>query len=294
MPQVFHSCRLSDGVAHVEGNCDLALPWWSFTKTVISVVALRLAAREGLQLDLPLPGCAYSLRDLLRHRSGLPDYGGSMVYQAAVARGDKAWSTARLLAEVPPVPRFAPGRGWAYSNIGYMFARAHIELVAGCDMSVLVDRLIAAPLGLRSVRFATTPDDFRATGALGADVYDPGWVYHGCLIGTPGDAALLLHRVLAGHLLDGESLAQMLAVQPLGGVLPGRPWVQTGYATGLMSGRVKGAGRAIGHSGAGPFSVCAVYHFPDLEPAQTIASFTTGTDEGVAEFQAVKRALSAA
>ncbi|MGZ2258108.1 hypothetical protein [Roseobacter sp. A03A-229] len=57
---------------------------------------------------------------------------------------------------------------------------------------------------------------------------------------------------------------------------------------GLMSGDVGEAGRAIGHSEGGPFSVHAVYHFPDRPDSLTVACFTTGRYEGVPEFAAIK------
>ena len=82
----------------------------------------------------------------------------------------------------------------------------------------------------------------------------------------------------------------MLDTKVLGGAIPDRPWTECGYALGLMSGAVRGAGKAVGHSGAGPFSVNAVYHFPDLSDPITVASFTDGTAEGVAEFAAVRLA----
>jgi hypothetical protein len=55
-----------------------------------------------------------------------------------------------------------------------------------------------------------------------------------------------------------------------------------------MSGAVGEIGRAIGHSGGGPFSVNAVYHFPDRPDPVTVSCFTSGQDEGVAEFEAVR------
>jgi hypothetical protein len=51
------------------------------------------------------------------------------------------------------------------------------------------------------------------------------------------------------------------------------------------------AGRAIGHSGAGPFCVNAVYHFPDASLPVTVATFTDGNEEGRAEFEAVRLAF---
>ena len=105
------------------------------------------------------------------------------------------------------------------------------------------------------------------------------------------DAARLLHALFAGNLLQSATLNQMLTIRPLGGPIPGRPWEHFGYALGLMTGPMEGAGGAIGHSGGGPFSTNAVYHFPDVPDPITIACFTDGTNEGVAEFEAANLAL---
>ena len=86
----------------------------------------------------------------------------------------------------------------------------------------------------------------------------------------------------------------MLQRHHLGGGVPGRPWTSHGYALGLMSGEMDGVGRAIGHSGGGPSCVNAVYHFPDLAPPVTVAAFTDGSDEGVAEEVAARIAQSLA
>ena len=82
----------------------------------------------------------------------------------------------------------------------------------------------------------------------------------------------------------------MLQTHHLGGPIPGRPWTDCGYGLGLMSGRFGEVGRAIGHSGAGPFCANAVYYFPDVANPAVIASFTDGNDEGVAELEAVRLA----
>ncbi len=61
---------------------------------------------------------------------------------------------------------------------------------------------------------------------------------------------------------------------------------------GLMYGSMGASGRAAGHSGAGPSSVNAVYHFPDVDIPITVASFTNRRDEGLAEFEAARLALA--
>lgn len=106
-----------------------------------------------------------------------------------------------------------------------------------------------------------------------------------------GYAAEILHALFMGELLNTAMLAEMLVHHPLGGAIEGRPWTECGYALGLMSGRCGEAGRVIGHSGGGPFSVNAVYHFPDLPRPITVASFTNGRNEGIAEFAAIEAAL---
>ena len=85
-------------------------------------------------------------------------------------------------------------------------------------------------------------------------------------------------------------LEQMLSRQPLGGVIAGRPWTDCGYALGLMSGTMEQCGRAIGHSGGGPFSVNAVYHFADRNMPVTVACFTDSSEERRAEFEAARLA----
>ena len=286
--QVVHSHWIS---AAGEGGCGDAgalFPYWSFTKTVIAICALRLAERGALDLDAEVGGMGYSWRVLLAHRSGLPDYGQVADYGRAVRSGCSAWSRERMLEQaLKDGTLFAPGQGFAYSNIGYMFLREAIEDLAGMSFGQMVAAEVSGPLGLRSVRMWRGSGEGAALHWPEAARYDPGWVYHGCLIGTAADAARLLHGLFGGELLCRESLAQMVRTWPLGGALPGRPWSAHGYALGLMSGEVPGLGRVMGHSGAGPFCVNAVCHFPDAPVPVTVASFTSGADEGVAEFAAV-------
>jgi CubicO group peptidase (beta-lactamase class C family) len=51
------------------------VPWWSFSKTVLAAGVLVLVDRRKLDLDAPIAGAPYTLRHLLQHTSGLPDYG---------------------------------------------------------------------------------------------------------------------------------------------------------------------------------------------------------------------------
>lgn len=50
-------------------------PFWSFSKKVIAICALRLADEHLVDLDVADMEHLFPLRDLLRHTSGLPDNG---------------------------------------------------------------------------------------------------------------------------------------------------------------------------------------------------------------------------
>jgi hypothetical protein len=102
------------------------------------------------------------------------------------------------------------------------------------------------------------------------------------------DAAKLLHGIFRGDLLQQSSIEAILERSTiLDKVVPGRPWTKVGYALGLMSGSMGNVGRAWGHSGSGPHSSNAIYHFPDLDRSVTVATFADTETEGPAEFEAL-------
>jgi CubicO group peptidase (beta-lactamase class C family) len=279
----------SSGREGSSGPDDALFPYWSFTKTAISICALKLVENGALELDGALENNPYSLRQLLAHTAGLADYGQVEQYHAAVTANETPWPRDRLLdAALARGPLFEPGQGWSYSNIGYMFVRELIEATAGKSLGEVISELICKPLALKSIQLAETRAQFGRLHWPAAAAYDPRWVYHGCLTGTASDAAHLLHALISGDLLRPDTLHQMLNTRPLGGPIPGRPWTKCGYALGLMSGAMDHVGTAVGHTGGGPFSVNANYHFPDVSDPITVACFTAGTAEGVVEFEAMR------
>ncbi|HYF58059.1 MAG TPA: serine hydrolase domain-containing protein [Burkholderiaceae bacterium] len=275
------------------------VPWWSFTKTLVAVAALRLVEQGRLALDAPLPAAPFTLRQLLQHRAGLGDYGALPAYRAAVERADEPWSDDVLFRHVPPSRLlFAPGEGWAYSNVGYLLARRTIEAACGAGLDRVLEEQVLGPLGLAGSRFARGPDDMRATAFEGGRGYHPGWVRHGLVVGPAVEAALALHRILNGGLLSPASRAALLAAHPVGGPPPGRPWTSAGYGLGLMIGTMRGPGAdapldVVGHSAGGPGSVGAVYHAPRARPRLTVAAFAAGPDGGLVEDAALRRLAGA-
>ena len=153
-----------DGMLAAGDVADAPVPWWSFTKTVLAAAALVLVDAGRLTLDTPLAGRRYTLRQLLQHRAGVPDYGSLDAYHDAVARGRSPWPVGKLLARVySHAPGFEPGTSWMYSNVGYLFVRQLIEHATGEEIGEALSHLVLTPLGIAHAGFARTPDELVGT-----------------------------------------------------------------------------------------------------------------------------------
>src|SRR5215468_4255838 len=105
----------------------LPVPWWSLTKTAIASAALVLVGGGRLALGEPLDSRPYTLRQLLQHTAGVPEYGAPARRGAGRQRpgaGAPRRSTADLAGSPPrgrqPGPRIpahppcAAGAGATY------------------------------------------------------------------------------------------------------------------------------------------------------------------------------------
>ena len=274
-------------------------PIWSISKTFLAVVVLRLAQRKVLaledRLDLWLPeiGIARSatIRQLLNHTSGLPDYGALPLYGQAIRERHDPWSFGQFIKHTCTKDVVSdPGEGWRYSNIGYMVLRRIIEVSTGQPLAAVIQSEITGPMQLTKSAVVQTSEDFQSltpgysrfldpTGAA-TDVrewYDPSWVAHGFLASLAAEVARFLHRLFAGELLDADHLTQMLQLVPV----PGRSPTETvGYGLGIAGGTDPMVGPYFGHEGSGPGYQGIVTHVPVLcDRSATIAVFCN-SDEG--------------
>jgi hypothetical protein len=144
-------------------------------------------------------------------------------------------------------------------------------------------------LGLDHVRLAKSRKDLIEVEMGNAASYEPGWVYHGLLIGPLYEAALLLDRLMTGSLLPGDLLTAMLDSQRVGQAIAGRSWVSPGYGLGIMAGKAEGGTLVAGHTGGGPGSVIAVYRNNISPTPLCCAAFSTGGDAGSVEREAIRR-----
>jgi CubicO group peptidase (beta-lactamase class C family) len=287
-----HSFAVVEAGALTEAQgLDQPVPWWSFTKTILAATALVLVRDGRLALDRSVESRPFTLRQLLQHQSGLADYGGLAAYHEAVARGDEPWPDSELLERTDARRlRYEPGQGWIYSNIGYLMVRELIEETAGEDLSAAISRLVLRPLDINGARIARTPAELAGVAMGSASSYHPGWVYHGLAVGPLRDAALLLDRLMTGALLPPDLLEAMREAHPVSEPNPrAGPWKRPGYGLGLMSGIAFSGYNVIGHTGAGPGSVIAVYHRPAAAPPTTAAAFAFGDDLGQVEEIAFSR-----
>jgi D-alanyl-D-alanine carboxypeptidase len=274
-------------------------PIWSISKTYLAVVVLRLAQRKVLgledRLDLWLAdiGIARSatIRQLLNHTSGLPDYGALPLYGQAIRDRRDAWSFGQFIEHTCMNDAVAdPGEDWRYSNIGYMVLCRIIEIATGQSLVAVIQSEITGPMQLTKSVVVQRSEDFKSltpgysrfldpTGPA-ADVrewYDPGWVAHGFLASSAAEVARFLHSLFAGELLDAGPLTQMLQLVPV----PGRSPTETvGYGLGIAGGTDPMVGPYFGHEGSGPGYQGIVTHVPALCGRSTTIAVFCNSDEG--------------
>ena len=128
----------------------------SIGKMFTAALVLQLADSGRLGLDDPIrrhlpEGPArwdsITVRHLLTHTSGIPDYTDSVV---DLRRDYTEDELVRIAAGLPPL--FAAGERWSYSNTGYVLLGAIIRRVSGRFYGDLLRERIFAPLGMRTAR----------------------------------------------------------------------------------------------------------------------------------------------
>lgn len=154
-------------------------------------------------------------------------------------------------------PDFAPGKGWMYSNTGYMLISMIIEKATGNPWHVEVRDRISRPLGLRHTRWSGASVDVPSPHAKGylvgvrntpVDVtkhFDGDAA--GGLISTTGDVNRFLRALAGGRLLPPALLKQMRATVPATAFEATWPGVR--YGLGVMSRPLSCGGVYWSHGG---------------------------------------------
>lgn len=135
---------------------DTAFDLASVSKQFTAMAVMILAERGKLSFDDPLtkffPQFAdyarkITVRHLLNHTSGLPDYMQLFSREAKQGYQPSSKEMLDLLAKQPQ-PRFAPGDKWEYSNSGYLMLAMIVEKASGKPFPQFVKENIFQPLGM--------------------------------------------------------------------------------------------------------------------------------------------------
>ncbi len=136
----------------------------SVAKTFNGAVALRLVADHKLDLGdtigdvlprLPRAWAAVTLRQLLNHTSGLPDYTQSKGFRQQFTDDPGGYvSPAKIIGWVERDPLvFRPGRRYEYSNTDNIVVGLMAAQVSRKPYARLLKQLVFEPLGLRETSF---------------------------------------------------------------------------------------------------------------------------------------------
>ena len=132
----------------------------SVTKQFTAALVLREAEAGRLSLDDPLSkyvpdydthGKTVTLRELLRHTAGVPNYTNNPDFWKQ-SRLDLTDSAVLAMGHGDSLD-FVPGTHWSYSNTGYYLLGLVLEKVTGRPYDELVNDSLAAPLGLGHTRY---------------------------------------------------------------------------------------------------------------------------------------------
>ncbi|MEV0614585.1 serine hydrolase domain-containing protein [Nonomuraea sp. NPDC050404] len=246
----------------------------SNTKTFTAVTVLQLVGEGKVKLDAPvetyLPGLLrgqgidgrrITVRHLLQHTSGLPDYTDFMAKGALPFRHTHFGPNQLLDMALRKKAQFAPGAGWAYANTNYIVAGLLIEKVTGHRAGEEITRRTVEKIGLTRTYFPASGDrKIRQPHAVGyhrddpkkplTDVseFDPSQAWTaGQMISTPGDLNRFYTALLDGKLLRPAQLKQMrtTVAAPMFGP-------DARYGLGLKSVKLSCGGTAWGHGGSFP------------------------------------------
>lgn len=266
----------------------------SITKEFTAAAVLTLVDAGRVALDAPLvrylpdtplgtdpaSGHAVTIRELLAHTAGVPDYAESP-RMAAIRRLDVPPDTLLALARATPF-YFPPGDQMRYSNTGFVLLGQLIERVSGQPYAAYVESHVLRPAGLVRTRFcdpqAFVPRLARgyayAAGGLRPSAFISPRVpwSAGGFCGTAGDLTTwnrAVHAMRGGAVISAASYAAMTTPAIVSG---GR---HTRYGLGVQLTDVAGR-RAVAHGGDIDGFTTYTAYLPDDSLSVTVLVNTQG------------------
>ncbi|WP_165401233.1 serine hydrolase domain-containing protein [Herbihabitans rhizosphaerae] len=257
----------------------------SNTKTFVASVVLQLVGERRIDLDAPvgryLPGVVsgnghdgdkITVRQLLQHTSGLPDYLTPEIIADPLAY-TRVFNPRDIVAMgLLKPPAFKPGAGWLYSNTNYVLAGMIIEKVTGRYVGdEILDRIVR-PLELSRTTYPKPGQ--RTIGGPHVRGYmddrdttetEPSLIgAAGEMVSTGVDMTKFAKALASGRVVPPRLLAEMRRTVDANGV---------GYGLGVFKMPLTCGGEAWGHGGAWP----------------AYTTLTMATDDGREVFVSVNR-----
>lgn len=284
---------LTSGYADVERKIEMEadhkMLGGSTGKVFYSVVVMQLVEEGILELDVPveqylgdqpwfkrLPNAGQlTLRNLMRHESGIPRYVFKEAFQKEVVKdADKVWKPEELLSYVfDDQPLFKVGEQFAYSDTNYIIVAMVIEAITQNTLYEEVQKRVLEKAGLTHVVPQNTrtyeklaqgyngeEDPFFPGKAVGEDGKSRfNWQFEwagGGLVITTRDLAVLGKKIYEGEMFDKSLLKEYF---------DGREATGMGGTWGLgVHIRETPNGKIYGHSGFMPGYITNMMYFEDL------------------------------
>jgi D-alanyl-D-alanine carboxypeptidase len=223
----------------------------SVAKAFSGAVALSLVSKGALSLNdtigellkkLPEPPphawAEVTLRQLLNHTSGLPDFAESQAWQDAInARPTQAPRPEKLLTyayDHKPHLRFDPGSKYQYSNSDNIAVALMVEVATGTSYEEQLRERVFRPLGLNKTSLPHGPN-LRKPFIHGYDLSEhppgdgseeiaAGWFWaSGGMVSTPADLNNFVRAYVRGDLFDLQTRSKQRKVFEGGGSEPPGP-----------------------------------------------------------------------
>ena len=246
----------------------------SNTKTFVAVVVMQMVQEGKVGLDEPIEtylpglikgegvdGSKITVRQLLQHTSGLPDFEETLFGTTDVFQYRYHYVTPRdiLDSALSKPAQFEPGAQWKYTNTNYIVLGMLIERVSQRPVGEQIDERIVKKLGLSHTYFpAQGEEKIRGTHPRGYHLngegklediteMDPAWAWAaGAMVSTPSELNTFFQAVFDGRLLTQASIDEMKngAVDASSHLGPG-----TVYGLGLIGTPLSCGGTSWGHGG---------------------------------------------
>ncbi len=265
---------------------DIASAAKQFTAAAVVILAHRgvLSLDDDVRRYLPeLPPYprTVTLRHLLQHTHGIPDYARLMAAAGLSERAD--YPDAQILSLIAhATPEFPAGDQFSYNDTGFYLAGLVVGRVSGESLRRFADAAIFAPLGMRDTFFrddTSVQVERLATGysempfgGFFKDISLSHLVGDGGLVTTVEDLTRW-ETNLAHNRLEGDpDLLQPMQV-------PARlvNGLEVPYGLGLGLGSWRGL-RTWGHTGAWLGTRCETLCFPDRRLGVVVLSNSSATD----------------